>query len=565
MKAENFGNHPYEGEYIKEEEEFTEEEEYDDEIENENNGSIKRRKEYDTTYKKKRKTQGSDNVTPNIELNYAFDDVHIQHHQMETPSGNTPNRNSKRLSILSKSTPATIATPRQTNTTPKYHNSNRTTRSDLLSPRIDNITNSLEQSYNNSIIQSPQRIPSTSSQNVIEQEEVVTPPTTTSGTFTSKLLLISLLFLPALSIFLYFDQQERIHEISYSIKRKAQLFYDFSTSTLKQTYIIDKMMDLLNEKADRSEVERMMKSGNSGTCSNNYNFEFGKFVSKDELHETIGHALHELEYKITTRLNTRASELSKENKVDLEMGKADIKKEISKIKLEIQQMVEEQINKKVSSIPQSPSQLVNSIKKQDIESTIESTVNNMRTDIKKEILPVVKKMIDQAIEVYASDRINMTDFALISMGSRIVEHSPTFTSNGWGNWLVSTKQPGIMLQTDVTIGNCWPMKGKSGYVVIQIAFPITPTHFSIDHIPASLSPDISSAPKLFSIYGYDNHTSLVKLTDYEYDINGPAVQTFPVSETIVSKFQLFRLQIKDNYGNENYTCIYRFRIHGKHD
>ncbi len=50
-------------------------------------------------------------------------------------------------------------------------------------------------------------------------------------------------------------------------------------------------------------------------------------------------------------------------------------------------------------------------------------------------------------------------------------------------------------------GNCWPMIGSHGYVVVNLAFPVRPTMFTLEHLPKTLSFDgqSRSAPKEFSV------------------------------------------------------------------
>ncbi|KAG2375194.1 hypothetical protein C9374_010198 [Naegleria lovaniensis] len=178
------------------------------------------------------------------------------------------------------------------------------------------------------------------------------------------------------------------------------------------------------------------------------------------------------------------------------------------------------------------------------------------------IIPSMKSLIDDSLSKYAADKIGLADYALSSLGSKVVEHSPTYNPTA-GFWPLfsSIKRPDIILTSDTTIGNCWPMKGGSGFVVIELASPIIPTAFSIDHVPRSLTPNFSSAPRQFTVFAYENSTSLVKIHTFEYDIKGPATQTFYVEEKATRKYQRFRFQISSNYGNHLYTCLYRLRIH----
>ena len=42
----------------------------------------------------------------------------------------------------------------------------------------------------------------------------------------------------------------------------------------------------------------------------------------------------------------------------------------------------------------------------------------------------------------------------------------------------------------------------------------------------------------------------------------PAVQYFPVQNNLIAFFSMVELKITSNHGNQRYTCVYRFRVHG---
>ena len=99
-----------------------------------------------------------------------------------------------------------------------------------------------------------------------------------------------------------------------------------------------------------------------------------------------------------------------------------------------------------------------------------------------------------------------------------------------------------------------------------------PEQFSLEHIPRSLSPTgrLDSAPKAFAVFGLrtEHDQNPVRLGSYEYDaVGGPSLQFFPVEkETLVATvepFQLVELEITSNHGHPEYTCLYRFRVHGR--
>lgn len=93
-----------------------------------------------------------------------------------------------------------------------------------------------------------------------------------------------------------------------------------------------------------------------------------------------------------------------------------------------------------------------------------------------------------------------------------------------------------------------------------------PTRFSIEHIPKSMSPNgsIDSAPKDFFVFGLetsDHDPNPILLGRFTYDDNGEPIQMFDSAVTDKT-FKFIELNIVSNHGNVNYTCLYRFRVHG---
>lgn len=114
-------------------------------------------------------------------------------------------------------------------------------------------------------------------------------------------------------------------------------------------------------------------------------------------------------------------------------------------------------------------------------------------------------------------------------------------------------------------GQCWAFKGSQGYIVIKLASSVLPTGFTIEHIPKSLSPsgEIDSAPREFEVWGlHSENDEGVLLGNYEYDQNGDPFQYFAKKEANSEYFPLIELKINSNHGNLQYTCLYRFRVHG---
>ncbi|KAM6424507.1 SUN domain-containing protein 1 isoform 6-T7 [Liasis olivaceus] len=184
-------------------------------------------------------------------------------------------------------------------------------------------------------------------------------------------------------------------------------------------------------------------------------------------------------------------------------------------------------------------------------------------------------IVNNALRLYSQDKTGMVDFALESGGGSILSTrcSETYETKtallslfGIPLWYFS-QSPRVVIQPDMYPGNCWAFKGSQGYLVVRLSMMIFPTSFSLEHIPKTLSPtgNITSAPKDFSVYGLENEYQEegILLGQYTYDQDGEPLQMFQVLETTEKAFQIVELRIFSNWGHAEYTCLYRFRVHGQ--
>ncbi|MCL4136392.1 UNVERIFIED_CONTAM: hypothetical protein GTU68_004184 [Idotea baltica] len=129
----------------------------------------------------------------------------------------------------------------------------------------------------------------------------------------------------------------------------------------------------------------------------------------------------------------------------------------------------------------------------------------------------------------------------------------------------STNTPRSVIQPDRNPGQCYAFKGSQGYIVIQFAGPVRMTAFTIEHIPKSLTPagSIDSAPREFSVYGLKTtNEEGFHLGNFVFREDGEPLQYFPVQNMTDEYFEYVELKIHSNHGNLQYTCLYRFRVHG---
>ncbi|KAJ8398742.1 hypothetical protein AAFF_G00419390 [Aldrovandia affinis] len=187
----------------------------------------------------------------------------------------------------------------------------------------------------------------------------------------------------------------------------------------------------------------------------------------------------------------------------------------------------------------------------------------------------VQLIVQNALRLYSQDRTGLVDYALESGGGSILSTrcSETYETKtalmslfGVPLWYFS-QSPRVVIQPDVYPGNCWAFKGSQGYLVIRLSLSVVPTAFCLEHISKALSPtgNISSAPRHFTVYGLDDEYQEEGklLGQYTYQDDGDSMQTFPVMEENDKTYQIIEVRVLSNWGHPEYTCLYRFRVHGE--
>ena len=144
------------------------------------------------------------------------------------------------------------------------------------------------------------------------------------------------------------------------------------------------------------------------------------------------------------------------------------------------------------------------------------------------------------------------------------------------------------LTADVSIGTCWPFAGRNGTLGVRLApvggsgGGVVITAVTIDHAPSLLllrdSGGVAdSAPTSCSLYGLvppargaaPSSAPRHLLARFVFDARGPPTQTFAVpphdaasAEPAPAMYSAVQLVVEENGGNPDFTCLYRFRVHG---
>ncbi|XP_043513139.1 SUN domain-containing protein 3-like, partial [Frieseomelitta varia] len=186
----------------------------------------------------------------------------------------------------------------------------------------------------------------------------------------------------------------------------------------------------------------------------------------------------------------------------------------------------------------------------------------------------VRELVRIELQTYDADKTGRTDYALATSGGAILSTRNTETYSAGAPVLklfgipICQQQntPHAIIQTGVLPGECWAFKGSSGSVVIQLLGFVYVSGVSLEHIPQSISPtgETSTAPKDFSILGLTNvdDTNPFFFGEFTYDNTAPSVQYFEVQNKAKIPYEIIELKVHSNSGNNEYTCIYRIRVHG---
>ncbi|XP_015175836.1 PREDICTED: SUN domain-containing protein 1-like isoform X2 [Polistes dominula] len=192
---------------------------------------------------------------------------------------------------------------------------------------------------------------------------------------------------------------------------------------------------------------------------------------------------------------------------------------------------------------------------------------------------MIQKMNIELSNVQMSSKkthLEMADFVSESVGGSVISTPDTesyfeskntqFHIFGIPIWRPNYFTPRKVIQPWSQAGECWAFHGSHGKIVLELAVLATISHVTMEHIPVSISltGKIDSAPRKFILFGYYKDQYIL-IDTFEYNIHGSSTQTFLITkrEILSVPFKRVMLEILSNWGNEKYTCIYRFRIHGK--
>ncbi|KZS99573.1 uncharacterized protein LAESUDRAFT_765389 [Laetiporus sulphureus 93-53] len=149
----------------------------------------------------------------------------------------------------------------------------------------------------------------------------------------------------------------------------------------------------------------------------------------------------------------------------------------------------------------------------------------------------------------------------------------------------------VVLRNALRFGECWPMDGPSGHLGLQLVQAMHIAKIIVRHVPLEMAEDIRTAPRMAILWGLSeeitvlptehpsrathistlparlslaNGTQMLPLAFINYDIHSSSyTQTFDTDVRYQHKtFKLVVLEILDNWGVEDLTCLYRIHLVG---
>ncbi|CAH0563831.1 unnamed protein product [Brassicogethes aeneus] len=205
----------------------------------------------------------------------------------------------------------------------------------------------------------------------------------------------------------------------------------------------------------------------------------------------------------------------------------------------------------------------------DFKDNIEAKLLNGETRVS---LVEVENKINGALRTYEADGIGAFDYASKEAGGEIIsipETEPLPINQSISLFYLFSRQlvsrPDNILEKSNTPGNCFAFCGSSGRIRIKLSKKVKIVAVTLDHAPFALLDDLSHAPRDFAVYGLklENSDTRSSLGKFQYKLEGMHVQTFVVNPDLIFPYEFVELEILNNHGNENLTCVYRFRVHNR--
>ncbi|CEP09561.1 hypothetical protein [Parasitella parasitica] len=191
----------------------------------------------------------------------------------------------------------------------------------------------------------------------------------------------------------------------------------------------------------------------------------------------------------------------------------------------------------------------------------------------------LEHLVEKTVKKYCQED-DEPDFALRSRGGSIISsrtsatYRPPTTSKSLLlralGYYLRVKSPWAAIHPSTQVGECWSMNGSNGTIGISLSTKIFMESVTLVHPSANvLLGDIINAPRVFRVFAVASdpmylEDELVFLGEFEYNIHSQyKTQKFLLVENIDQAYQAAVIQFLSNWGNPDFTDVYRIKISGK--
>lgn len=106
-----------------------------------------------------------------------------------------------------------------------------------------------------------------------------------------------------------------------------------------------------------------------------------------------------------------------------------------------------------------------------------------------DIRAYARDVVRKEIEKHAADGLGRVDYALATGGAMVVKHSEPYVVGKASNWFLMNAKKGVHNNADKMLkpsfgepGQCFPLKGTSGFVQIRLRTAIIPEAVTLEHV-----------------------------------------------------------------------------------
>lgn len=253
-----------------------------------------------------------------------------------------------------------------------------------------------------------------------------------------------------------------------------------------------------------------------------------------------------------------------------------------------------------------------------------SSAVTIKTTDGQDVTALIHDMVDSITSNWSKDNFARPDFALHPAGAQVI---PSLTSTTYsispgtifgkavglvtGMGYATGLSPVNALHPQSYAGHCWPFQGSEGQLGVKLARRAYISDITIDHVAKEVGFDLRSTPRQMEVWGLvEGQDNLAKATrwlvdrqrrrsdafesglpmdpkdeewempkhlpkdakhiriaKFLYDAHSTKnIQTFPVDPEVRAlgvDFGVVVLVVKNNWGMPEFTCLYRFRVHGE--